>query len=202
MNPLLSTLLEGATPALLLAALMLVVIPWIDRASRWRLLPIGVVLLFTAHYLHWRLTTTLPPVGNRLDFAVGIAFASVELVALAGSVLSYITLSRTKNRSAEVEANTPWLFTQKRLPLVDVFICTYNEEREILERTMVGAQSMNYPNYRVWVLDDGRREWLRDLADEIGCNYLTRPDNAHAKAGNINHALSHVRALDDAPRNA
>src|SRR6185369_5677217 len=84
-------------------------------------------------------------------------------------------------------------------PLIDVFICTYNEERTILERTIIGATGMEYGNYRVWVLDDGRRPWLRRLASELNCHYLTRPDNHHAKAGNINHALRHVGALPERP---
>lgn len=199
MNPMLSTLLEGATPGLMLAAAMLIVIPWIDRTSRWRVLPIVVVLFYTVYYMTWRLTVTIPPMENPLDFAAGVLFFLIEFAAVSGSVVSYVTLARTRNRSAEVEANTPWLFSRERLPLVDVFICTYNEEREILERTMIGATGMHYPNFRVWVLDDGRRDWLRELAEELGCNYLTRSDNAHAKAGNINNALAHVRALDEPP---
>ena len=35
----------------------------------------------------------------------------------------------------------------------------------------------------------GRRDQVRTLADRFGANYLTRPTNEHAKAGNINHAL-------------
>ena len=34
---------------------------------------------------------------------------------------------------------------------------------------------------------------MRALAAELGCHYLSRPDNAGAKAGNINHALSHTK---------
>jgi cellulose synthase (UDP-forming) len=80
-----------------------------------------------------------------------------------------------------------------------VFICTYNEERAILERTIIGATGLQYGNYRVWILDDGRRLWLRRLTEELGCRYLTRPDNRHAKAGNINHALQHVAGLREKP---
>jgi cellulose synthase (UDP-forming) len=39
------------------------------------------------------------------------------------------------------------------------------------------------------VLDDGRRDWLRDYAAAKGLGYLRRDDNSHAKAGNINAAL-------------
>jgi cellulose synthase (UDP-forming) len=58
---------------------------------------------------------------------------------------------------------------------------------------------MEYGNYRVWVLDDGRRLWLRRLAQELGCRYLARADDRHAKAGNINHALRHVGEMTQPP---
>jgi cellulose synthase (UDP-forming) len=74
-------------------------------------------------------------------------------------------------------------------------ICTYNEDRFILEQTIVGAMSLAYSNFRVWVCDDGRRDWLKQLCDEHGCGYITRSDNSHAKAGNINHALVHLYDL-------
>jgi len=80
-----------------------------------------------------------------------------------------------------------------------VLICSYNEERTILERTIVGALAMDYPNFRVWMLDDSRRHWLKALCAELGCRYLSRSDNAQAKAGNINNALNRLAALPDPP---
>src|ERR1700734_2196241 len=56
--------------------------------------------------------------------------------------------------------------------------------------------AMRYPHLRVWVLDDGRREWLADLCEKLGCGYIARAENKHAKAGNINHALSHLERLE------
>ena len=70
-------------------------------------------------------------------------------------------LARLSDRTPDADRNAAWLEAQRPLPLVDVFICTYNEEEAILERTIVGALSMDYARYRVWVLDDGRRAWLR-----------------------------------------
>ena len=72
-------------------------------------------------------------------------------------------------------------------------------KREILERTIVGALGMDYPNFRVWMLDDSRRAWVKTLCAELGCHYVSRSDNAHAKAGNINHALKHIATLPDPP---
>jgi apolipoprotein N-acyltransferase len=40
------------------------------------------------------------------------------------------------------------------------------------------------------MLVDGRRPGLRRRAWQKGVRYLTGPDNSHAKAGNINHALN------------
>lgn len=54
--------------------------------------------------------------------------------------------------------------------------------------------AMDYPadKMRVLLLDDGRREDFRDFAEQVGVEYVTRDNNTHAKAGNINHALSHT----------
>jgi cellulose synthase (UDP-forming) len=75
------------------------------------------------------------------------------------------------------------------LPTVDVFIATYNEPLQIVRRTACGAVSIDYPNKRVYILDDGRSQELVELADELDCHYITRPDNKNYKAGNINNAL-------------
>jgi cellulose synthase (UDP-forming) len=76
---------------------------------------------------------------------------------------------------------------------VDVLIPTYNEPEPIVRRTVIGALAMTYPGKRVFVLDDARRPEIERLATSLGCGYITRPDNRHAKAGNLNHALALTR---------
>ena len=71
---------------------------------------------------------------------------------------------------------------------VDVYVCTYDEPESVLEPTLLGCQRMTYPHV-TYLLDDGRRPEMAELAARYGARYLTRPDNSHAKAGNINHAL-------------
>jgi cellulose synthase (UDP-forming) len=73
-------------------------------------------------------------------------------------------------------------------PTVDVYICTYDEPEEVVLATLAGCRALRYP-HTTYLLDDGRRERMRELAELTGARYLTRPDNAHAKAGNINAAL-------------
>src|SRR6185369_16550055 len=79
---------------------------------------------------------------------------------------------------------------QGELPSVDVYIPTFNEPMEVLEKTITGVLCLDYPNFKPWVLDDGRRPWVKAFCESQGVGYLTRADNAHAKAGNINHALT------------
>ena len=191
-------MIEALSPGLVALGLCLAIIPWLHRDStvaRSFLAAVSVLLL--GHYWWWRITHTIPPAGWNADFAVGMVFIVAETAALLAGTLALLFMSRTKERSGEVEAHKRWF--EPNAPLIDVFICTYNEEAAILERTIIGATGLRYPNYRVWVLDDGRRSWLQQLSERLGCHYLTRPDNRHAKAGNINHALRHVAGLPEQP---
>jgi cellulose synthase (UDP-forming) len=189
---------ESIAPALIAAGFLFLFLPWANRENPWiRSALIAVSLALTWDYLFWRITQTLPQFGFSADWLFGVTFLSVEVLTGIGGTITWILLSRRSSRSATVAANTPWLVQTR--PLVDVLICTYNEDRAILERTIIGAMGMSYPNFRVWVLDDGRRAWLKDLCAQKGCHYLTRPDNSHAKAGNINHAIQHLAQLPSPP---
>ena len=171
-------------------------LPWVSRESAWARATCAVFsLLLTWNYLATYANDPILRLFLGLFFWIG--FFAAELLTAIGGSITWVLLSRSCSRSATVEANTPWLAQTQ--PFVDVLICTYNEDRAILERTIIGATSMKYPNFRVWVLDDGRRDWLVDLCAQKNCHYITRPDNSHAKAGNINHAIRHIAKLDVAP---
>ena len=71
---------------------------------------------------------------------------------------------------------------------VDVYVCTYDESFEVVAATLAGCRALTYP-HTTYLLDDGRRPEMEELAKVAGAEYLTRPDNSHAKAGNINAAL-------------
>ena len=71
---------------------------------------------------------------------------------------------------------------------VDVFVPTYNEDVAILRGTLQACLAMDYP-HRTFLLDDGKRDEVRQLCEELGVHYITRDNNLHAKAGNLNHAL-------------
>ena len=76
-------------------------------------------------------------------------------------------------------------------PHIDVLIPTYNEPLDVVRYTALGALNMDWPaeKMHVYILDDGRRKEFEQFAFEAGMGYKIRPDNKHAKAGNINTAL-------------
>lgn len=141
-------------------------------------------------YLVWRLmyTVWLPSSFGLINQIWTIAIWFVELLAFIEVGTFLLIMSRTNQRSAQADASQRQVRTV--FPAVDVFIPTYNEPLDVLEKTIIGGLNIDYPNKKIWILDDGRRGWLEDYCQKKGVGYLTRPDNLHAKAGNLNHALT------------
>ena len=195
-NPFLSPL----APTFVLFGLFLVVSAvWPKPTMASRRIVIAVSLAVMAQYVWWRITKTIPAPAFSVEYMIALVFLFAEGGGVIAAALSLLFLSRTRDRSPDADANTEWLEKRSGYPLVDVLICSYNEERTILERTIVGALAMDYPNFRVWMLDDSRRDWLKVLCSRLGCRYVSRPDNRHAKAGNINNALRLLATLPQPP---
>ena len=152
------------------------------RSGRWwelhpRLLrTVAVVaLVWGCAYLGWRLLETgraaNPEAFYVLWFVELYNFTSLVFLAFYG-----------------------WRWSEPRRPpatpgyRVDVFVATYDESREVVEATLAGCAALRYP-HETYLLDDGRRSEMELLAGEWGAHWISRPDNSHAKAGNINHAL-------------
>jgi len=72
---------------------------------------------------------------------------------------------------------------------VDVLIPTLNESRAIVEATTRGALRIRGIN-KVFVLDDGNRPEIKQMAEYLGAEYGARRSSLHAKAGNMNFGLS------------
>jgi cellulose synthase (UDP-forming) len=188
----------GLTFILIGAATLL--LPHLDpRDDRPRMLLFGISILLLWRYIGWRFSMTIPPLAPNLESLYAWMFALVEAAAAVGSTLAFVTLGRTRDRARDVSEARAWLNGLRLAPRVDVLITTFNEEETILARSIVGALSIDFPGVRVWVLDDGRRPWVEQLCYSKKAHYLSRPDNRHAKAGNINHALTVIRREPDPP---
>ncbi|OZH55064.1 UDP-glucose-beta-D-glucan glucosyltransferase, partial [Hydrocoleum sp. CS-953] len=154
-----------------------------------RLLVVGILLGLTIRYLSWRSLSTL----NLIDPVNGIfslGLLGLEILTLSSSILLLFLMLKFKPRRGEADYFSQEILDKTFLPSVDILIPTYDEAEFILERTVIGCQAIDYPNKKVYLLDDTNRPAVKKLADKLGCEYLTRDNNAYAKAGNLNHALS------------
>src|SRR3954454_7861731 len=144
--------------------------PWV------RIFVFTLVWLVIARYLEWRLFTTVVPAGGQWYEIGWVWFCfAVEILALFDALILYLAFLRTSDRGAEADTHEARLrsLPREQMPSVDVYIPTYNESLEVLEKTITGALCLDYPNFKTWVLDDGRRPWLRAFCEDRGVGYLT-----------------------------
>jgi cellulose synthase (UDP-forming) len=161
----------------------LAIIGWLSWMGQGRKVILALTLFLYARYMLWRGLYTL----NTEDFASTIVswlLYSAEAYGLLQFLFflyqAWAPLDRTCTQT-------------RHRPTVDLFITVVNEPIEILKRTVVGCLKQEYPSEKlnVYILDDGGRDEIKALAKSVGCHYLRREDHAHAKAGNLNHALAH-----------
>ncbi len=190
--------LLALAPTLVLAGAYLIALTFVRRESASvRTVLVTILQVLQIRYSAWRTYTIVTAFEPTFSWACSFAFLLVELVAVVLSYRAIRVFRRTAERTTEADANQGWWHRLPQPPLVDVLIPTYNEGRAILERTLAGAQGIDYERLRIWVLDDGRREWLRQLAAQRGVGYVTRTSNAGYKAGNLNHGLAHIATLGE-----
>ena len=168
-----------------------------NKHNRWHRSAIFAVAgVLALRYLWWRASETIAPMGLTWDCLASWSLLGLEVLSIVSSLSSFVILSRVRHRGEEATAQADWWAAAP--PRVAILIATYNEELEILERTIIGAKALKHPNKEVLILDDGRRDWLRDYCEAQGVRYITRADNAGSKAGNMNNALR-VLAQDAVP---
>ena len=152
------------------------------------LLLIALSVIISCRYLWWRYTSTLNW-SDSLDLVCGLILLLAETYSWMVLILGYVQTSWPLNRKpAQLPADpSQW-------PTVDLLIPTYNEELSVTRGTVYAALGIDWPKdkLRIHLLDDGNRPSFKTFADEVGINYIARTDNRHAKAGNLNHALTQI----------
>jgi cellulose synthase (UDP-forming) len=146
---------------------------------------IVISILVTSRYMYWRITSTTDFV-TPLDVFFGWGLVLAEIYTYFALLLGYLQTIMPLQRPS-----IPMSLDQKDWPIIDVMIPTYNESLSVVRTTILAAKAMDWPadKLRVHLLDDGRREEFRDYCNTVGVNYLTRDNNRHNKAGNLNAAL-------------
>lgn len=134
----------------------------------------------------WRVFFTIPFEEGTVALVLGLGLLIVEFIGMFEAFEHYYNMADVFLPQKQNPPNE-WY------PHVDVFIATYNEQPELLQKTINGCLGMDYPDKQkvhIYVCDDNRRENIQELAKQMGVNYIKRADNQHAKAGNFNHAMS------------
>lgn len=156
------------------------------RGRYYTLIMIVLSVIVASRYLWWRYTATLNW-SSPLDLTFGLLLLAAESYAWIILMLGYVQTSWPLERKP---AQLPDDITQ--WPEIDVYIPTYNEPLSVVRNTVYAAQGLDWPGDKlnIYILDDGARDEFRQFADDSGVGYIIRPDNKHAKAGNLNHALT------------
>ncbi len=184
--------------------LILFVLNFFKKSEAVRVIYLSVGAFLSIDYVFWRTFTTLT-YYDLISFSLAIILYLAELYGFIIYGLSiFVNIDPLKREIVPLpEDEAEW-------PTLDVLIPTYNEERAILEVTMLAALAIEYPadKINVYLCDDGgtdqrcnqsdptkaaqardRRKNLKQLCDESGAYYVTRAKNIHAKAGNLNNAM-------------
>lgn len=138
-------------------------------------------------YIIWRILFTI-------DYSVGVTHLVWPFMLLTAEIYSFVVFAIFAFASVNIRINQPWPEVKdiNYFPTVDIFICTYNESEDILRDTITGCKNIRYKNKKIYLLDDGNRASMKQLASDFNINYITRDSNEGFKAGNINNALKHT----------
>ncbi|MGB8259753.1 MAG: UDP-forming cellulose synthase catalytic subunit, partial [Terracidiphilus sp.] len=169
-----------------------------NKASASRVVTVALMLLSiaaTLRYGWWRIRTLVEfftDESNKLvsiDSALMFILVSAEAYTVVIMVLGYMQTARPLGRGPISMPRD-----ESKWPHVDVLIPTYNEPLDLVRYTALAAINIDYPPDRlhVYILDDGSREEFREFCAEAGIGYVIRKEHSHAKAGNINHALTQM----------
>jgi cellulose synthase (UDP-forming) len=193
--------LELTWPQQLLLGLITILIAiWMDKSSTSYLVTLTLILVSmfsTYRYGYWRISKVYqfffdPGVHwTWLDAFFILLLLGAETYAFVILFLGYVQTLWPLRRSPVPLPDDP-----ENWPAVDLLIPTYNEPLSVVKFTALAAMNIDWPadKLNVYIVDDGKRDEFRHFAEEAGIGYMTREDNKHAKAGNINRALDRVDA--------
>jgi cellulose synthase (UDP-forming) len=151
----------------------------------------GVIMVLlsivaSSRYIWWRLTQTTSLNGG-FEWFFGVGLIAAECYTWLVMVMGYVQNARPLRRKP-----VPLPLDRTVWPTVDIFVPSYNESLAVVKPTVLAALSIDWPadKLKVYILDDGKRAAFREFAASCGAGYIIRSNNAHAKAGNLNHALT------------
>jgi cellulose synthase (UDP-forming) len=147
----------------------------------------GTLIFVATRYIIWRLLTI--NTAHALSFAMSLLIYLYELLFVMILYAEFIPSTSFDPGKRKLEADKWQATTHAEKDSVDIFITTYNESARKVRRCILACKSQLYGNKKIYVLDDGNREEIRQMARKLDVEYISRHDNKHRKAGNLNNAL-------------
>lgn len=164
-----------------------------DERTAFRLLGSLAVLVLVqmAGYVALRLAAAASAgEASPADRAMAAALLAAELFVCIHGVGYFTAMYRAGRHRART---TPPLFAPATAAPVAVIVASFNESGEVLEETLASVTAMDYPAFRVYLLDDSTREECRragrELAARYGATLVHRAHRAGYKAGAINDLI-------------
>ena len=183
---------------IVLGILTVALVVWLDRSSSSYLVTLTLLLVSTFstfRYGYWRIATTVNFFHDP-GSAVGFLDAFFIIILLVAETYAFVILFLGYLQTLWPLRRTPVPLPDDpaQWPAIDLLIPTYNEPLSVVKYTALAAMNIDWPadKLNVYILDDGKRDEFRRFAEEAGIGYMTRDDNKHAKAGNINCALARL----------
>lgn len=151
----------------------------------------SITMTCTIFYIGYRIAYTIPTKLGVLTTVLAVFILLIEIWEAIDFFIYFVNILTVDRRKAK----TPDISKITEYPDIDVFIATYNEYENLLERTILACKSMEYPDkskVHIYLCDDGNRPTIKALAERLEINYITRLNNKNSKAGNYNNALKHT----------
>ncbi len=146
----------------------------------------GTLIFVATRYIIWRMLTI--NTAHALSFAMSMLIYLYELLFVVILYAEFLPSTSYDPGKRKLEADKWQQIIHAEISSVDIFITTYNESARKVRRCILACKSQLYGNKKIYVLDDGNREEIRQMARKLDVEYITRNDNEHRKAGNLNNA--------------
>ncbi|KAF9486074.1 nucleotide-diphospho-sugar transferase [Pholiota conissans] len=131
-------------------------------------------------------------ISSKMFYWFGIFVGLIQIYLIISYIVGYAgkDFNVAKHRELVAEHSYP----SDKLPLVDIYLPCCHEPLEVLENTYKYVQQLQYPNFKVYVLDDGGLDTVRALAERYGFTYFSRDNKPHLKkAGNLRWAFARTQ---------
>lgn len=158
-----------------LALLALVIV--LNRLSKGQVITITMMALSaiaTTRYAYFRIQQTAEGMttaghGSSINNFFVIILLFAEMYAFMTLYLGHFQTIRPLRRKPATLPDDPNVW-----PTVDIYVPTYNEPLYVVRPTVLAALNIDWPSdkFKVYILDDGRREEFRDFAAAAGCGYV------------------------------